>query len=85
MNQTTQPYVFFRPYTQEIMSQTPVSGGNVLSRWNHSISTQSNLSIQMYCDIIIKEQRDTVDFDFQHQVALGGRRTVRDPGPPEQC
>jgi iron complex outermembrane receptor protein len=68
-----------------------VSGGSVLSRWNHSISTQPNLSIQMYYDrtnrddIIIKEQRDTVDFDFQHQVALGGRRTVRDPGPPEQC
>jgi hypothetical protein len=24
-------------------------------------------------DIIIKEKRDTVDFDFQHQVALGPR------------
>jgi iron complex outermembrane receptor protein len=24
-------------------------------------------------DIIIKEERDTVDFDFQHQVALGRR------------
>ena len=79
MNQTTQPHVFFPPYIQEVTSQTPVSGANVLSRWNHSISTQSNLSVQMYYDrtnrddIIIKEQRDTVDFDFQHQVALGRR------------
>jgi iron complex outermembrane receptor protein len=79
MNQTTLPYVFFPPYTQEVRSQTPVSGGNVLSRWNHSISKHSNLTFQMYYDrtnrddIIIKEQRDTVDFDFQHQVALGRR------------
>ena len=79
MNQTSQPYIFFPPYTQEVKSQTPVSGGNVLGRWNHSISTQSNLTFQMYYDrtnrddIIIKEQRDTVDFDFQHQVALGKR------------
>jgi iron complex outermembrane receptor protein len=89
MNQTTQPHVFFPPYTEEVTSQTPVSGGNVLSRWNHSISTQSNLSVQMYYDrtnrddIIIKEQRDTVDFDFQHQVALGRRHDAgnrRTPG-----
>jgi HPt (histidine-containing phosphotransfer) domain-containing protein len=79
MNQTTRPYVFFPPYTQEVTSQTPVSGGNVLSRWNDSISKESNLTFQMYYDrtnrddIIIKEQRDTVDFDFQHQVALGRR------------
>jgi iron complex outermembrane recepter protein len=79
MNQTTRPYVFFPPYSQEVTSQTPVSGGNVLTRWNHSISKQSNLSFQMYYDrtnrddIIVKEQRDTVDFDFQHQVALGRR------------
>ena len=79
VNQTTQPHVFFPPYTQEVTSQTPVSGGNVLSRWNHSISAQSNLTVQMYYDrtnrddIIIKEQRDTVDFDFQHQVAIGRR------------
>ena len=30
MNQTTRPYIFFPPYTQEVTSQTPVSGGNVL-------------------------------------------------------
>jgi iron complex outermembrane receptor protein len=39
MNQTTQPHVFFPPYTQEVTSQTPVSSGNVLSRWNHFMST----------------------------------------------
>jgi iron complex outermembrane recepter protein len=80
MNETARPYVLFPPYTQEVRSQTPVSGGNVLSRWNHSFSKQSNLTFQMYYDrtnrdddILIKEQRDTVDFDFQHQVALGPR------------
>jgi iron complex outermembrane recepter protein len=79
MNQTSRPYVFFPPYTQQVRSQTPVSGGNLLTRWNRAISNQSSLSFQMYYDrtdrddIVIKEQRDTVDFDFQHQVALGRR------------
>ena len=79
MNQTSRPFVFFPPYRQEVRWQTPVSGGNVLTRWNHSISKGSNLSFQMYYDrtnrddFIIKEQRDTVDFDFQHQLALGRR------------
>jgi len=79
MNQTSRPFVFSPPYSQEVRSQTPVSGANVLTRWNHAISQQSNLSFQMYYDrtdrddIIIKEQRDTVDFDFQHQAALGLR------------
>ena len=79
ISQTFLTYILFPPYIQEVGSRSPASGGNVLSRWNHSISKQSNLSFQMYYDrtsregTLLKEERDTVDFDFQHQVALGRR------------
>ena len=60
------------------------TGGNVLARLTHSFSNPSDagadpseLKLQFYYDrseqdtIIFKEQRDTFDFDFQHQFSIG--------------
>ena len=49
-----------------------VSGGNVLARWRHEFSERSDASLQFYYDrterhgVLLGENRDTVDVEFQH-------------------
>lgn len=53
-------------------------GGNVLTRWTHTIDDVSNWSLQVYYDRTdrsldstgFREERDTFDVDFQHQFEL---------------
>lgn len=58
-------------------SQSLMSGGNLLSRWQHTISENESLSLQLFYDhserdmIILGEKRDIVDLDFQHRFSLG--------------
>ena len=64
------------------------SGGNILGRWSHTISDDSDMSLQLYYDRthladpisnqfgtadILKDDLDTYDLDFQHRFRLGGR------------
>lgn len=57
-------------------------GGNILGRWTHSFSAESELSVQTYYDRtdrgfgIAEEQRDTFDLDAQHRLALGSRNEI---------
>jgi len=57
-------------------------GGNLLARWQHTLSETDNLSLQMYYDTyernfyILEEKRDTLDLDFQHRFSLGGRQDL---------
>jgi len=57
-------------------------GGNLLARWQHTITTTDNLSLQLYYDhyqhdlFILGEKRDTVDLDFQHRFTLGSRQDI---------
>jgi iron complex outermembrane receptor protein len=50
--------------------ETDVSGGNLLSRWHHILSSTSNLELQVYYDTtkrtedIIGEERHNFDIDF---------------------
>jgi len=61
------------------------SGGNVLGRWSHVISDDSNTSLQLYYDRThlvdpitnqfgaaetLTDDRDTYDLDFQHHIRL---------------
>jgi len=52
----------------------PVSGGNVLARWNTLLANRSEVTLQAYYDRIernefyIDETLDTFDLDFQHQL-----------------
>jgi iron complex outermembrane receptor protein len=57
-------------------------GGNLLTRWQHTLSATDNLSLQLYYDhyqhdiFILGEKRDTVDLDFQHCFKLGGNQDI---------
>ncbi|MBT5307599.1 MAG: TonB-dependent receptor [Candidatus Scalindua sp.] len=53
-----------------------LSGGNLLFRWNRTLSEDSDLSLQFYYDrterseFVIEEIRDTFDIDFHHRFHL---------------
>ena len=67
------------------------SGGNVLGRWSHVISDDSNTSLQVYYDRthlvdpitnqfgtaeILTDDLDTYDLDFQHHFRLNERNRI---------
>lgn len=51
-------------------------GGNLLGRWQHTLSPRSEYTLQFYYDtytrneVPLYEHRDTLDLDFQHRFAL---------------
>ncbi len=66
-------------------------GGNVLSRWSHTFSEDSDMSLQLYYDRthlrdpisnqfgtaqVLIDDLDTYDLDFQHRFKLGDRNRV---------
>ena len=68
--------------------QGMASGGNILGRWSHTISDDSDTSLQLYYDRThlydpisnqfgtantLKDDLDTYDLDFQHRFRLGER------------
>ena len=61
------------PFDPSVNSSGHVAGGNLISKWEHEFSDVSNTELQIYYDktereaLIIKEIRDTFDFDFQHR------------------
>jgi iron complex outermembrane receptor protein len=88
----------FAPPFQSVYN-TPVTsqGGNFLGRWKHVFSPTSDTALQVYFDRIdgtvygVRGIVDTVDFDFQHHLALGSRhdlvwglgfRSIRDDYSP---
>ena len=61
---------------------TEMSGGNILGRWNHTFSSRSDTTLQFYFDNYARtgpsarETRNTIDFDFNHHLALGSRQDI---------
>ncbi len=68
--------------------ESMASGGNILGRWSHTISEDSDMSLQLYYDRThladptsnlfgtadnLTDDLDTYDLDFQHRFRLGGR------------
>lgn len=58
-------------------------GANVLGRWTRTFSSASDLQFQLYYDradrdipLQFEEERNTVDADFQHRLALGERHDI---------
>jgi len=54
------------------------SGGDLLGRWNHSFSSRSSTSLQMYYDrtnisdpSVFADHESVYDIDFQHDIHLG--------------
>ena len=69
------------PFDSTLTKKNPVSGGNILSRWSHAFSSQSDLAIQLYYDRAERNERlsyvrNTYDFDFQHRFELGKRHEL---------
>ncbi len=73
---------FVPPINENVVGAAELAGGNILSRWNHAFSSRSDTTLQVYFDRYerqgpeSREDRDTVDFDFQHHLALGARHDL---------
>ncbi len=60
-----------------------MNGGNVIGRWTHTISDDSDFKLQLYYDRThreipnsFSEGLDTYDVDFQHRFPLGERNSI---------
>lgn len=87
------------PYYSTFKNNGEFSGGNLLARWNHSLS-QSKTSLQFYYDnttsalrSLAEDHQNIYDIDFQHDIriaesneliwGLGYRATQDNIGPSE--
>ncbi len=56
-----------------VADEIDVMGGNLMTRWEHRLSSESDLALQLYYDrterrsVTNEEIRDTVDLDFQYR------------------
>ncbi len=70
------------PMTVSFNDRAHVAGGNLLSRWNHAFSPRSETTLQLYYDLSdredsqVDEDTRTIDLDFDHHLAFGGRHDV---------
>jgi iron complex outermembrane recepter protein len=70
------------PGNEDVVRSAYLEGGNVLGRWNHTFSNGSDATVQLYVDRNGRwgpesnEVGNTVDFDFQHRLALGLRHDL---------
>jgi iron complex outermembrane receptor protein len=70
------------PVTDVLETLTNLSGGNILGRWNHTFSRRSDTTLQFYFDKYTRggpeagENRDTIDFDFNHHLSWGSRQDL---------
>lgn len=61
---------------------TDFSGANLVTRWNHKISSTSSTSLQVYYDFIernipvLNQRRHTFDVDFQHNLEVNSRNQI---------
>ena len=60
-------------YSEVASEPIDVSGGNLLTRWKHDFSAESDMTLQIYYDRtrrdarrLLMEERDTFDIDWQH-------------------
>ncbi|MBI4548185.1 MAG: TonB-dependent receptor [Ignavibacteriae bacterium] len=82
LHQTVTIPTISSPYRQTSMNDVKVAGGNILARWNRSLSKGSELLLQIYFDhtyrhdIFHKEFRNTADLEFQHSFLLGSHHEI---------
>jgi len=69
-------------YVDTVLEDSDQSGGNLLTRWEHTSSGSSHIALQIYYDHtrakdqLIDEVRDTFDIDFQHRIESIPRNEV---------
>ncbi|MEO8053739.1 MAG: TonB-dependent receptor [Acidobacteriota bacterium] len=70
------------PYGQTVHFDAPVSGGNVLARWERSDGPDTALAVQAYFDrtlrteAVFADTRNTGDLDVQYRFRTGGHEIV---------
>jgi len=70
------------PYRHIFDFETPISGGNLLGRWERRFSADADLALQVYYDRTergeapISGNLDSWDFDFQHRFALDDQQEI---------
>ncbi|MEQ1531776.1 MAG: TonB-dependent receptor, partial [Methylococcales bacterium] len=75
-NQNLETFLSPTPVTDQINT----SGWNMTSRFNHTISSTADYSLQFYYDhyqreeFVINNRRDTLDLDFQNNFAYGDKQ-----------
>ncbi len=73
----TPPYL-----SAPFLERTDVAGGHALTRWTHRFSDTSDTKLQAYYDRTtrnggeFREDRDTVDLEFQHRIGFRGRHDL---------
>jgi iron complex outermembrane receptor protein len=78
----TTPISLLPPETATVALHDIYSGWNVLTRWNHTVSSRSDTSLQVYFDRTTRGDStyelglNTFDVDFQHHVNLGARQDI---------
>ena len=61
------------PYERTFASDTPISGGNLLGRWERSLSDAADLALQLFYDRTERQEApihgtlNTFDLEFQHR------------------
>ena len=66
-------------FVDTLRNEDDSHGGNILGRWNHKVSTDSDLSVQAYLDTysrlesIAKQNVTTADIQAQHSIKLDER------------
>lgn len=76
------PALSAAPYVHDERTNTEVSGGNILSRWQRAFSDTNSLSLQMYYDhterdmLVSPQKFNTLDFDFQHRFSPGAEQDI---------
>jgi iron complex outermembrane recepter protein len=69
-------------YSSVQQASSQGTGGNLRSRWQRTLSYSDSIAIQLSYDhyqrtmVVLDEVRDTMDLDFQHRFALGGRHDI---------
>jgi len=82
-NETYNLYNLTTPGVAEVVpTHSTASGGNLLARWQHTLSDTDELSLQLSYDhsqrdfLILGERRNTFDADFQHRFKLASSQEI---------
>ncbi len=82
LNQNTTFPQIAAPYQNNFNETIDTFGGNLLMRHQHTFSSTSDYSLQVFYDfyqrseVFLEESRHTMDIDFQHRFALLDRNDV---------
>jgi iron complex outermembrane recepter protein len=80
--ESVQTNSYTQPYSQIVDSNALLSGGNIMGRWQRTISDSNDIQVQAYYDRTnrdeanLKDLRNTFDIDFLQRLRLPARQKV---------